>query len=133
MEVSRHVDVSVETVESHLTPEVIIMNEGTFSVSDVDDSDGEIVVTATAPAITATFRFERLNNGYYYEQEGTEGPFEEMATTISFAPSDGGTTITMTSDVSLGMRPNFLFDRIAGWKRRGELRRALRNLVLELQ
>lgn len=109
---------------------MIILHEGTFTVEDIAESDDGMVLTAKATGLTATFRFERLNAGYYYEQDG-EGPFEELATTISFRPVSGKTEVTMTSDVTLGLRPRFLFERIAAWKRRGELRRALRSIVTE--
>ena len=133
VEATRTVPAAAEEVAAALTPETIILHEGTFTVADIEQTDRGTVVTATATGISATFRFEPLQSGYYYEQEGSEGPFESMATTLSYRRVTAGTELTMTSDVSLGIRPRVVFDRVGAWKRRGELKRALRSLASEFE
>lgn len=133
VEATRLVDAPYQEVVSSLSPEMIILHEGTFTVSDIEETEDGLIVEAKATGITARFRFERLQAGFYYEQIGSEGPFESLQTTISYHASDGGTELTMTSDVSLGLRPRRLMDRIAAWKRKGELHRALRSIANEFE
>ena len=108
-----------------------MLHEGTFRVSTIDETEDGLIVTATATGISATFRFERLNSGYFYEQLGADGPFEAMETTLLYERANGATDLTMTSEVSLGVRPRTLVDWIGAWKRRGELKRALRSIAKE--
>jgi hypothetical protein len=60
-------------------------------------------------------------DGVEYEQ--VEGPLETLRTTVTRAPEDEGTRLVARSSVAVG-GPAVL-DRLAAWKRRGELRRAL--------
>ena len=52
-----------------------------------------------------------------------------METTLTCEPENEGTRVTATSSVSLGVPPAVITDRIAAWKRRGELRRLLDALA----
>lgn len=132
VEVSRDVPATVVAVDRVLSPASIIEAEGTFTVVDVDErADGPVMVTAQASGIQATFAFEELENGYRYRQEGDAGPFEAMETTLTRERADGGARLTARSSVSLGLPLEPVTDRIAGWKRRGELDRLLVNLAEE--
>lgn len=136
VEVSRFVRAEPEQVRRLLTPETIVTYEGTFAVSAVTsrDDEGDWIVEATAGGLAATLRFESLGdgNGFYYEQLGDEGPLAAMETTLAWKPENGGTRVTATSSVSLGLRPAFVADRIAAWKRKGELRRALDAIAADV-
>jgi hypothetical protein len=90
-------------------------------------------VTAGGSGLTMTLRFEQLAEGWRYEQVGEAGPFDRMWTELSTAAEDEGTRVIAESGVSLGVPPAVLTDRIAGWKRRGELRRALSNLAAAVE
>ena len=75
-------------------------------------------------------RFTELADGYRYEQLGGEGPFEEMTTRLTVEPQDDGSVVTARSVVELGTRVPFA-DRIAAWKRGGELDRLLASIAAE--
>lgn len=127
--VGRFIRARPAEIETHLSPETIIAYEGTFSIADIETDGDSTVISAEARGIDASFRFEPLDRGYRYSQEGTEGPFESMETTITYRPKDEGSEVTMESAVALGLRPRRLFDRVAAWKRKGELKRALKALA----
>lgn len=132
VEVTRDVPATVVSVDRVLSPASIIEAEGTFTVVDVDErDDGSTMVTARASGIQATFAFDELDDGYRYRQEGDAGPFESMETTLTRERADGGARLTARSSVSLGLPLRGLTDRIAGWKRRGELDRLLESLADE--
>ena len=133
VEVSRHIDASPEAVASYLTPETIILLEGTFSIHSVEEEHDDVLVEAKAKGVSATFRFEELAAGYRYEQAGEEGPFDEMETTLRYEPKGDGVTVIMTATISLGIRPRALFERIGAWKRKGEMDRALKSLDRAVQ
>lgn len=126
-EVSGFVPASSPVVLRALTPEAVVTREGTFEVREVTRGDEGTHVTAAGPGIVAEFRFEERSDGLYYEQVGENGPFESMATRITVRPRDDGSDVTLRSEVSLGL-PIPGADRVAAWKRRGELKRALDGL-----
>ncbi|WP_435365144.1 SRPBCC family protein [Haloarchaeobius sp. DYHT-AS-18] len=129
--VSRHLDVSRPTVASHLDPGRLVELEGTFDVASVTETDEGWRVEATAPGMTAAFDVRALDDGdgYEYEQVGDHGPFASMETRLELAAAPDGTEVTATSSVDLGLPLTAVTDRVAGWKRRGELRRALDQLA----
>lgn len=130
--VSRDVPATVVAIDRVLSPARIIEAEGTFTVVDADErADGTAMVTARGGGIQATFGFEQLEDGYRYRQEGDAGPFEAMETTLTRERADGGARLTARSSVSLGLPLGMVTDRIAGWKRRGELERLLDTLAEE--
>ena len=127
VEVSRFVRARPAEVERALTPAAMVEHEGSFAVRDVSERDGETYVTVGSRGLEFLLRFEPREDGLHYEQEGEAGPFETMTTTISVRAEDDGSRVTARSSVSLGL-PVPLTDRVAAWKRRGELERALSNL-----
>ena len=133
VEVSRFVRATLPEVERRLTPAAIVEYEGTFSVLDVEETDAGWVVTGRGGGvIEARFSFEEREDGYAYRQEGEAGPFERMETRLSLARRDEGVEVTATSSVSLGV-PLPLVDRVAAWKRKGELKRALARLAADVE
>jgi hypothetical protein len=64
---------------------------------------------------------------------GDAGPFGEMWTELSWGNENEGTRVTARSGVSLGLPVRSVTDRIAAWKRRGELDRALDRLATDLE
>ncbi|MFC4359759.1 SRPBCC family protein [Halobium salinum] len=131
--VSRFVRATPTEVERALTPANVVEYEGSFRVRDVTEVDDATLVTAGASGLELTLRFERREDGLRYEQEGTEGPFDHMETEVSVAAEDEGSRVTARSTVSLGVPPAALADRVAAWKRKGELKRALDALAAALE
>lgn len=119
-------------VERALIPESIIEYEGTFTVTDVTERDDSVTVTARATGMEIPFRFEERANGLFYEQQSEIGPFETMQTHVHVEPQDDGVVVTMRSTVSLRLPIPFA-DRVAAWKRRGELKRALTRLAADVE
>ncbi|MFB6123783.1 MAG: SRPBCC family protein [Haloferacaceae archaeon] len=128
VEASRGVSATPLEVRRALTPENVVEYEGSFAVRDVREEGDGTVVTAGGGGLEFTLRFSPREDGLYYTQEGEEGPFESMETRVTVDAETGGSRVRMQSSVSLGLPAAFLTDRLAGWKRRGELRRALRAL-----
>ena len=58
-----------------LDPVRIVELEGSFSVDSTERTDERTVVTVSGPGIAFSLRFEPLDSGYYYTQEGESGPF----------------------------------------------------------
>lgn len=133
IQVSRFVDATIPELERVCSPASIVEYEGTFTVADVTEDEAEWVVTGDAGGMSATFAFERRDDGYYYTQRGSEGPFDAMETTLTYARENEGTVVTLRSSVSLGLPLAAVTDRVAAWKRRGELKRALRNLAAAVE
>jgi carbon monoxide dehydrogenase subunit G len=129
VEVSAFVPAPPAAVERALTPAAVVEYEGTFEVQDVTETDEEWTVTATARGMTVHLDFEDREDGLTYRQRGEAGPFESMETELSVAPENEGSRVTASSGVSLGLPVAALSDRIAAWKRKGELRRALDRLA----
>ncbi|WP_255193484.1 SRPBCC family protein [Natronobeatus ordinarius] len=135
VDVSRAVRAQPAAVDRLLTPETIVEYEGSFTVRGIDETDDGWIVTAGSRGLQLSLRFEALEDepGFYYELEGEDGPLEVMETTLSIAPENEGTRVSATSTVHMGVRPVGLADRIAAWKRKGELKRALAELAADVE
>lgn len=123
--VSRRVSAPPAAVRQHLDPMTIVDAEGTFTAVDRVESDGEVRVVARGGGMEVVFAFHETDAGYEYEQLGEAGPFEHMETTLAIAAEDEGARLTLESTVSLGLPLPAVSDRVAAWKRTGELERAL--------
>jgi hypothetical protein len=123
--VSRFVQTQPPVLEEALSPAAILEAEGSFSVRDIE-SDGDRV-TVGGYGLELVFEFSDRQDGIEYDQ--LEGPLETLRTTLTYEREDEGTRLTARSDVAVG-GPGLL-DRLAAWKRRGELRRALDTLTAE--
>lgn len=130
IERSRFVSMTPRELDRVLDPVRIVEFEGSFSVDSTERTDGGTVVTASGPGIEFSLRFEPLDSGYYYTQDGESGPFESMETWLTVEPENEGSRVSMRSRVSLGVSLPFS-DRIAAWKRGGELDRALDRLAAD--
>lgn len=133
VEVDRVVAATPTEIAHALGPADLIEFEGSFNVLDVETVAEGTFVTVGAWGVGVQLRFEERDDGLYYEQMGESGPFEEMWTTVTWEPEDSGSRVTARSGVSLQLPPSVITDRIAAWKRRGELKRALRNLAADLE
>lgn len=133
VEASRFVQEPSGSVERALSPSALIEYEGTFTVTGTSEDDGETLVTASAPGMTVEFVVEATEDGWSYEQRGESGPFEYMRTEVVVEPENEGSVVTLTSTVSLGLPAAFLTDRVAAWKRRRELERALDSLAADVE
>jgi carbon monoxide dehydrogenase subunit G len=129
VEVSAFVPAPPATVERALTPASVVEYEGTFEVQAVEETDDGWTVTAAASGLSMRLDFEERTDGLAYRQHGEAGPFEAMETELSVEPENEGSRVTAVSRVSLGLPVAAISDRIAAWKRRGELRRALDRLA----
>lgn len=132
VEVSRFVQAPPPVVGRRLSPADVLEAEGSFEVREVTapedgDEDAGTVVTVGGYGLTLVFEFEATESGIEYRQ--IEGPLRTLRTTLTYAPEDEGTRLTARSEVDVG-GPSVI-DRIAAWKRRGELRRALTELASE--
>lgn len=132
VEASRRIDTLAGTVLERLSPPAIIEYEGTFAVESVDETEGGWTVLASAPGMAVSFAFEAREDGYDYRAVDEVGPFEALETELSVRPAGTGAEVTMRSSVSLRLPLPFA-DRVAAWKRRGELRRALANLAADVE
>lgn len=128
VEVSQFVDASPETVHSVLTPAEMVAAEGTFTVADVTETDEGTVVSATGPGMMVPLQFRTREDGLSYVADDEVGPFEHLETTVTVEPEGDGSRLRMRSAVSLNLPLPFA-DRLATWKRRGELERALESFV----
>lgn len=124
---SRVVDATGAELSEWLDPPTIVRAEGSFSVESVEDRDDAVVVVASGPGMQLSLRFEDRDGAIYYTQEGEAGPFEEMETWIELESAPDGTRVTVRSSVALAA-PLPFGDRIAAWKRKGELSRLLDDL-----
>ena len=125
VEVTRFVAASPPEVTRALTPTALVEAEGSFAVRDVAETDEGTVVTAGRSGIELRLRFEAVDGGLAYEQ--IEGPLSALRTTVTAGPKNEGTELRARSTVEVG-GPAVL-DRLAAWKRRGELRRALAGIA----
>lgn len=132
VEVSRFVRASHAEIERLLTPETLLEYEGTFRVKDLEETDDGTLVTAGTTGMETEFVFEDRPDGIEYRQRGTAGPFRAMETRVRLEPENEGVRVTMESGVSLNLPLPFA-DRVAAWKRRGELRRALDRLADDVE
>lgn len=123
VERTRWVRATPAEVDRLLSPATVVDWEGSFDVRGVEDDENETVVTTGGTGVEFRLRFEDRPDGYYYEQTG-DGPFDHMETWLTVTPEDDGATVRARSSVSLGVRLPFV-DRVAAWKRGGELGRLL--------
>jgi hypothetical protein len=123
------VDATPAELERTLSPSTVLEAEGTFTVVDTTDTDGDTHVTARGGGMEVVFVFETLSDGVRYRQVGDSGPFESMETTLTYAARDHGSEVTVRSAVSLGLPLSPVTDRIAAWKRGGEVGRLLDGLA----
>ncbi|MGZ0747347.1 SRPBCC family protein [Haloparvum sp. AD34] len=153
VEASRFVAATPDQLQRRLTPETVIAAEGSFTVRDVrehvdeggdggaesedaseapDAPDGDATdVVVGGPGIEFTLRFSELEHGWYYTKIGEAAPIDHLETWLTVEPEDEGSRVTMRSAVAVGLSVPFI-DRIAGWKRRGELQRALDALAADV-
>lgn len=132
VESSRFIRASPPTIERLLTPETLLDYEGTFTVKDLTETDSGVVVTAGTTGMETEFVFRETEDGMAYRQRGSAGPFRAMETRVEMSPENDGTEVLMESSVSLNLPLPFA-DRVAAWKRRGELRRALERLAADAE
>jgi hypothetical protein len=132
VQVERFVPATPPVVAEALTPERVVEYEGSFEVLDTRQDDAATLVTAGARGLQLVLRFEPDGEGWRYEQEGRAGPFDRMWTRLGLRAENEGTRLTATSGVSLGLPLPALTDRVAGWKRRGELERLLDQVAADL-
>lgn len=131
--VERVLRASRPIVERALSPAAVVEFEGSFDVRDVEESGDATVVTATGGRVMElAYRFEPAGDGYHYVSTREEGPFDHMETWLTVEEAREGTRVVARSEVSLGL-PLPFSDRIAAWKRKGELRRLLSNLAAEVE
>jgi len=130
VEVTKFVSARPDEVRRALTPEALVEAEGTFAVSAVEETDEGTVVTASGPGMAVPLQFESREDGLAYTAEGEVGPFDHLETAVTVAPKNEGSEVTARSTVSLNAPLPFA-DRIAAWKRRGELERAVEALADE--
>lgn len=133
VEVSRFIRATEPELERRLSPASIVEYEGSFAVRDVTELEEGTRVIAGARGLEIGLFFEEREDGYVYRQEGQAGPFDEMETTLTYDREDEGVRVRMRSAVSLGLFPRRLTDRVAAWKRKGELERALDRLADDLE
>ena len=125
---SRFVRATPTELARQLSPERIVAAEGSFEVRSVRSEDGATVVIVGARGLSFDLRFEAREDGYYYTQVGEQGPFESMETWVRYERENEGSRVTLRSSVSLSLPLPFA-NRIAAWKRGGELDRALDALA----
>lgn len=130
---SRRLAASKPVVANHLDPGALLELEGTFAVDEVAETDDGWRVAASATGMRAEFAVRAFADGdvegYEYEQVGDTGPFASMWTRLALAPESDGTTVSVESTVDLGLPLAVVTDRVAAWKRRGELDRLLDRLA----
>lgn len=129
VEVSKFVRAPPVVVQRALTPASVVEYEGSFEVREVTKTEAGAVVTAGSRGLTMQLVFENRETGLHYHQRDDVGPFDAMETTITAVSENEGSVVTMRSAVSLGLPVAGLTDRVAAWKRRGELQRALDRLA----
>lgn len=129
--VRRFVPARPVELERALDPETIVTFEGSFVPRHVEEREDGWLVVVGSRSLEMELFFEEREDGYAYEQRGDAGPLDEMWTRIEYAPKDHGSTVTARSGVSLGLPVPSLTDRVAAWKRRGELKRVLDAIAAE--
>ena len=128
VEAERFVAATPDALRRLLSPATLVEYEGSF-VARGTRSDGDAtVVTVAGGGLEFDLRVTETPDGWRYEQVGQQGPFDAMDTEVTVEPANEGSRVRAVSRVSLGL-PIPLADRIAGWKRRGELRRLLDALA----
>jgi hypothetical protein len=131
--VERFVAARPHEVADALEPAAVVAYEESFEVFGVENRDEETLVTAGGRGLRMDLRFESTADGLRYEQVDDAGPLDTMWTELAWSPENEGTRVTARSGVTLGLPLSSVTDRVAAWKRRGELKRALRNLAAEVE
>jgi hypothetical protein len=131
VEVTRFVRATSTEVERALTPVALIEYEGSFRVLDFYETDDGTVVTATGGGMELAYTFEIESEEISYDQR--RGPLARQTTTLTYGAENNGTRLRMRSIVATGTPPKALTDRVAAWKRRGELKRALAGLAATVE
>jgi len=131
VERTQFVDAKPAELDATLSPSAVLEAEGTFTVVDTEPVEEGQRVVARGGGVEAVFVFEQRTDGYDYRQVGDRGPFDSMETTLTYAARDHGSDITVRSSVSLGLPLAPVTDRIAAWKRRGELERLLETIAAD--
>lgn len=126
---TRFVAATPAELDRALTPATVIDQEGTFDVVSTEETDDGQRVVARGGGVEVVFAFTPRENGVHYRQVGEQGPFEAMETTLTYEPRDHGSEVTARSTVSLGLPLAGVTDRVAAWKRGGELDRLLDGLA----
>lgn len=126
--VSRDIDATPVEISAQFDPAAIVEAEGSFSVESVDEGGETTIVVASGPGLQFPLRFEYREDALYYTQDSRQGPFEQMETWLTFDVEDGTTQVTFQSAVSLSVPVPFS-DRVAAWKRKRELERALETIA----
>lgn len=127
----RFVRATPAELERTLTPPDIVAYEGSFEVRESRETDERWVVTAGGGGMAIELVFEAHEDGFRYEQRS--GPLDVLVTTLRWHAEDNGSRVRMESAVSMGLPPRVLTDRVAAWKRRGELRRALSRIAADAE
>lgn len=125
VEASQFVQTYPKRIAGTLSPDTVLEAEGSFSIRDID-ADGDRI-TVGGYGVELVFEFVARDNGIEYDQ--VEGPLETLRTTLTYEHENEGTRLTARSKVA-APGPGFM-DRLAAWKRRGELRRAVRGIAEE--
>lgn len=133
VEATRFVEADPALVERALGPGTILEAEGTFDVAAVEETEDGWTVTGSGGGLGVPFEFHEIDGGYRYEALGEHGPFRELEGRLTYAPENHGTRLTAWSRVRINLPLQALTDRIAAWKRRNELARALRTLADEVE
>ncbi|PSP74183.1 polyketide cyclase [Halobacteriales archaeon QS_3_64_16] len=128
---SRFVHATPAELEAFLTPATLVECEGSFAVRETRETSEGVVVLADGGGMEIEFAFEPREKGLRYEQR--RGPLERLATTLSYQAENEGARVELRSTVATGTPPRAITDRLAAWKRRGELRRALSSVAAELE
>ena len=132
IEASASVLVPADEIEAQLTPEAIVDYAQAYEIVDAED-DGDVrVLYLESEEFDLTLEFSELERGYEYRQRGSEGPFEEMSTRITFEEHDDRTEISAHSAFTFGGILRFVLDHFAVKYRIDELERTVGNLVVDV-
>lgn len=131
VEASQFVRARPAELQRWLTPERLVEHEGSFEVRHVEERADDWLVAVGGRGLAMELRFETREDGIFYEQRGESGPLRSMWTRVTIDSKDEGSTVTARSGVSLGLPLAGVTDRVAAWKRRGELKRLLDGIAGE--
>lgn len=131
VETERFVAAPPATLRRLLTPAALVEYEGSFAARGTRTDGDATVVAVAGGGLEFDLRVAETDDGWRYEQVGERGPFDAMETTVTVEAANEGSRLRAVSRVSLGL-PVPLVDRVAGWKRRGELRRLLDNVAADV-
>lgn len=130
VEAERFVAATPDALRRRLSPTTLVEYEGSFTARATRADGDATVVTVAGGGLEFDLRVTETADGWRYEQVGERGPFDAMETEVVVEAANEGSRLRAVSRVSLGL-PVPLVDRVAGWKRRGELRRLLDNVAAD--